>query len=262
MHKDALIKSSFPRKRESTLLIRLGSRFASSRYATCLLTPLRGNDKNRLVQRSHKSTWQRFLLAALALLAVACGEKAGETALPAGSTVLALGDSLTAGAGVSAEEAWPALLASRTGWDIINGGINGNTSSDALKRLPGLLDQHDPALVLVTLGGNDMLRHLPEEETVANLEQIIGLVRQHGAKPVLLATPKPSLAGAVFQNLSPPDFYRQVADAQHVPLIEDAVAEVLSDPKMKGDPLHPNAEGHVLLSGKLFDALQSIGYAR
>lgn len=202
-----------------------------------------------------------LLLASIALLA-ACSGKPKEEALPAESPVLALGDSLTAGAGVSAEQAWPALLQQKTGWAVINGGISGNTSADALERLPDLLEQHAPQLVLVALGGNDMLRHLPEQQTVANLEQILALVKAHGAKAVLLATPEPNVMGAAFHNLSPPDFYREVATAQQVPLIEDAIADVLSDPRLKGDPLHPNAEGHKLLAEKIYQELQAIGYAR
>jgi len=61
--------------------------------------------------------------------------------------------------------------------------------------------------------------------------------------------------------LSAADFYRKVADAQKVPLIKNAIAEVISDPQLKGDPLHPNAVGHALLSEKIFEELKSIGYA-
>ncbi len=211
---------------------------------------------------SRSRSWLRALAlgAAIAILA-ACG-KSRQEAIPPGSPVLALGDSLTAGAGVSPQEAWPSLLASRTGWMVVNGGVSGDTSEGALQRLPALLDEHQPVLVLVTLGGNDMLRHVPTQETVSNLKQILVLCRARGAKVVLLATPQPNVAGAVFRHLSAPDFYRQVADAEHVPLIEDAVAEVLSDPQMKGDPLHPKAAGHVLLAEKIFKALQGIGYVR
>jgi len=202
------------------------------------------------------------LLFAAAVLLVACGGRSKEAALPAGSVVLALGDSLTAGAGVSTQQAWPALLEKKTGWKIINGGVNGNTSTQGLKRLPDLLEQDHPALVLVTLGGNDMLRRIPEKETVSNLDKILTLVRAHGAKAVLLATPEPSLMSAVFQNLSAPPFYKQVAEQQQVPLIDDAIAEVLSDPQLKGDQIHPNAEGHALLAEKIYRELQAIGYAR
>ena len=203
----------------------------------------------------------RGLLAlAVLLLAAACGQPK-EAPLPPGSRVLALGDSLTAGLGVTPGEAWPALLAARTGWRVVNGGISGDTSGGARERLPALLEENTPALVLVTLGGNDMLRRLPKEETVANLAQILAMAKARGARVVLLATPKPSVAGAFFQNLSAADFYRQVAKDQKVALIEDAFPDVLSDPQLKGDPLHPNAAGHALLSKKIFEALRKIGYA-
>ena len=204
----------------------------------------------------------RHILALLAatILLVGCGNKVKEIPLPAGSKVLALGDSLTAGVGVTAAEAWPELLARKTGWVINNGGISGNTSSDALQRLPALLEEHKPVLIFVTLGGNDMLRHIPQQETITNLEKMIALARVHGAKPILLATPRPSLAGAVFQNLSAAEFYRDVAKEQQVPLIEDAIADVLSDPQLKVDQLHPNAAGHARLTEMIFKELKKIGY--
>ena len=213
-------------------------------------------------RRINNGIFRRIALLVVAIVfAVACGSKTKEDAIPQGSRVLALGDSLTEGAGVNPGEAWPNLLANRTGWVVINGGVSGDTSNGALHRLHGLLQEHNPVLVLVALGGNDMLRHIPQEETIANLEQIVAMIKAHGAKPVLLATPKPSVAGAVFQHLSAAEFYRRIADEQHVPLIEDAIAEVLSDPQMKGDPLHPNIAGHAKLSQKIFDVLKSIGYA-
>jgi len=201
-----------------------------------------------------------LLIAFLALLA-ACGKEERETAIPPGSRVLALGDSLTEGLGVKREEAWPALLADKTGWDVSNGGVSGDTSEAALKRLPHLLEQHEPVLVLVTLGGNDMLRRVPPQEIIANLEKILVLIKARGAKPVLLSIPQPSLAGAVFQNLSAPGFYRELAAAQQVPLIEDAVPDVLSDPQLKSDQVHPNAAGHALLAETIFGELVAIGYA-
>lgn len=202
----------------------------------------------------------RWLLLCLALLAAGCSEPPQEAALPPGTVVLALGDSLTAGAGVSPEQAWPALLAQRTGWQVVNGGVSGDTSAQGLQRLPALLEEHAPVLVLVTLGGNDMLRRLPQAETEENLARIIVKCKAEGARVVLVATPQPSLAGAVLRNLSAPDFYREIAAAHDVPLIEDAIAEVLSDPLLKGDQIHPNAEGHAVLAGKISVALQGLGY--
>jgi len=219
------------------------------------------NNRQGMTGPRNGSLRQFVLLTAAIVLIAACSSKTKEQALPAGSRVLALGDSLTQGAGVTPEEAWPDLLARKTGWVVVNGGANGDTSEAALRRLPNLLEQHNPVLVLVTLGGNDMLRHIPQQQTIANLEQMLTLIKAHGAKPVLLATPNPSLMGAVFQHLTAPDFYRKVAEAQHIPLIEDAIADVISDPQLKGDPLHPNAAGHARLSEAILKELKSIGYA-
>lgn len=207
------------------------------------------------------SPWRAPLLILCAALLAACAaEKAAP--LPPGTVVLALGDSLTAGYGLAPEQAWPALLADRTGWKVVNGGISGDKTGDALARLPALMEEHAPRLVLVTLGGNDMLRKLPEAQTRADLARILERVRGGQAQAVLLATPRPSVAGALFQNLSPPPFYAEIAEENRVPLIEEAVSAVLSDPDLKLDQLHPNAEGHKALAGKAFDALRKLGYVR
>ncbi len=204
----------------------------------------------------------RTLVAVVATVILGACSHPTEQALPRGTRVLALGDSLTAGYGVNPTEAWPVLLASRTGWEIVNAGVSGDTSAGGLQRLPALLEEYSPALVFVSLGGNDMLRRVPQPETVANLNRILDLIHAHGAKTVLLATPKPSITGAVFNSLSAADFYQLIAESHKVPLIEDALPDVLSDPKLKVDALHPNAAGHLLLTEKLFKSLKSIGYVR
>lgn len=203
-----------------------------------------------------------FVALLVLLLAVACGGSKKEVALPAGTRVLALGDSLTAPHGIKPDEDWPTLLGQKTGWVVTNAGISGDTSAGALARLPALLDEHQPQLVLVSLGGNDMLRKLPQEQTVANLGRMLDLARASGARAVLLATPKPSIAGAVFNSLSPADFYAEVAKDKKVPLIKDALPEVLSNTALKGDQLHPNAAGHALLGDKIHEDLKKIGFAR
>jgi len=204
---------------------------------------------------------RRLLITALLLALAACGGKPKEAPLPAGSKVLALGDSLTAPHGIQPGEDWPTRLGRQTGWQVINGGVSGNTSAQALERLPNLLDEHEPRLVLVTLGGNDMLRKLPQDQTVANLGRMLDMARNKGAKVVLLATPKPSIAGAVLNNLSPPDYYAEIAKERKVPLIADAISEVLSDTNLKGDQIHPNAAGHARLGELIHAELKKIGFA-
>jgi acyl-CoA hydrolase len=198
------------------------------------------------------------ILAALLLLA-ACGSPR-EALLPPGSAVLIIGDSITAGFGVDSAQAWPAQLEERTGWHVVAAGVSGDVTAGGRDRLPALLDEAMPALVIVELGGNDMLRHAPESQIVANLEAMIRAARDRGAKVVLMAVPQPSALGAL-TGLSAADLYRDVARRDKVPLIERALPDVLSDAKLKLDPLHPNVEGHRVLAERAQQELARIGFA-
>lgn len=197
-------------------------------------------------------------LSGLLLLAVACARPAGDP-LPPGSVVLVLGDSISAGYRLPPEDAWPARLAERTGWVVVNGGVSGDTTGQARARLSGLIEAHQPVMVIVALGGNDMLRRLPAHEASANLEAIVAEVRDAGARPVLMAIPQPSITGAVFQSLSDAPLYEALARQLDVPLLADVVSDVLSDPALKLDQLHPNAEGSRVLAEKAVTALQRLG---
>ena len=137
---------------------------------------------------------RRALMASLGALAlvplVGCGRKTPRAqSLPPDATVLALGDSLTSGVGASADTAYPAVLARLTGWKVVNGGISGDTSGDALARLPGLLQKHKPALVIVSIGGNDFLRRQSATATRSNIRQICTDAQASGAQVLLVAVP-------------------------------------------------------------------------
>jgi acyl-CoA hydrolase len=188
----------------------------------------------------------------------ACGASR-EKALPPGSVVLIIGDSITAGYGVDAKEAWPAALAQRTSWHVVAAGISGDRTAGGLERLPALLDEHVPALVIIELGGNDLLRHLPETEIGANLTTMIDNVRTRGARVVLMAAPQPTAVGAL-TGLSAASLYRDVAQRTKVPLIDKALPAVLSDARLKLDALHPTAEGHRVLADRALDELIAIGF--
>lgn len=166
------------------------------------------------------------------------------TALPAGATVLALGDSITHGTGAPPGAAYPALLAAATGWNVINAGVPGDTSAQGLQRLATLLDEHRPALVLLSLGGNDFLRRQDEAQTRANLVGAIDRARASDAQVVLIAVPRPTLAGAWLGVLEDHPLYASVAEQTGVPLHARGWARVLADEALKADPIHPNAAGY------------------
>lgn len=191
-------------------------------------------------------------------LAIGCGERR-ESPVARGSVVLAVGDSIAAGHGVMPEEAWPALLARRSGWQVVNAGISGDTSYGARQRLSALIAEHEPHLLIVEIGGNDMLRRAAEDEIVANLSAIIELAQRQQVRVALLAIPRPSALGAATGRLRPAGFYARLASERRVILVEDAISDVLSDARLRLDPLHPNRDGHAALADKLDKSFRAMG---
>ncbi|MCS6970221.1 MAG: arylesterase [Planctomycetota bacterium] len=174
-------------------------------------------------------------------------------ALPAwltAATVVFLGDSLTAGYGVSEEEAYPALVARalaadpRTaGWRVVNAGASGDTSAGAARRLAWVLRAR-PQAVVVAIGGNDALRGLPVGELEANLRAMIARIREAGARPLLIGMRAPLNLGpdyaAAFAAV-----YQRVAAELEVPLLPFLLEGIALDPRYnQADLIHPNAEGH------------------
>ena len=207
-------------------------------------------------------TRRRFvqISALLAAALTACSKTAPHAALPEGSTILALGDSLTAGYGADAAAAYPAVLAGFTGWQVINGGVSGNTSAQALARLPALM-RRQPQLVLVSIGGNDFLRKVPEADTRSNIRQIVQQIKAAGVPAVLVAVPY-FTTGALFGRLSEHPMYEELAAELNVPLFKGAWAEVLGDKKLKSDQIHANAQGYRVFAEKMWAFLKQQGFAR
>lgn len=197
------------------------------------------------------------VLAAASL--AACGESPRHDPLPAGTTVLAFGDSVTHGTGAERGEDWPARLAARTGWNVVNAGVPGDTADAARSRLAAALEAHAPELVIVGLGGNDFLQRAPAPRVKEHLREILADVRAHGAVSVLLAVPKLSLVRAAFGSLSDAPLYAELSREQGVVLVDDVLSDTLSDPALRADPIHPNAQGYRALAEGIAEALADAG---
>jgi lysophospholipase L1-like esterase len=191
----------------------------------------------------------------LALLLAACGGPALEP-LPPDATVLALGDSLTWGTGAARAESYPAVLAELTGLEVINAGVPGEISSRGRERLPGLLAEHQPELVILVHGGNDTLRKLPPATTRANLLAMVERSRAAGARVVMLGVPGRNLL------LSAPAFYEEVAAEAGVPIDTGVLPRLLRDSAMKSDPIHFNAAGYRRLAEAVRELLRDSGALR
>lgn len=196
----------------------------------------------------------RFFFAVCVALVLAACERA-PTLAPLGpnDVIVAFGDSLTHGTGASAETAYPAVLASLTRHTVINAGVPGETTQSGLQRLPEVLAEYQPRLVLLCLGGNDMLRQAPAATTETNLRALIHAIRASGAQVVLVAVPEPKLFGGI------PDFYSRIADDLQLPLEKDVFNDVLKDNRLKSDPIHANAAGYRLVAERLAAFLNEAG---
>jgi len=154
------------------------------------------------------------------------------------SVILAFGDSLTFGTGAEPNESYPSLLSERMGCRVINAGVSGELSAEGLLRLPELLDQYKPNLVILCHGGNDFLAHQDEALIQANLDGMIKLAKERGADVILIGVPKPSLI------LRSPDLYQDLAGRYSIPCDSKIIPKILSSPSLKSDYVHPNAAGY------------------
>lgn len=172
------------------------------------------------------------------LLLAGCGKPAAIRPLTADSTVLAFGDSLTFGTGARPEESYPAVLAGLLGCTVVNAGVPGEVTAEGLARLPAILDETRPALVILCHGGNDFLRRQGREAIKANLRRMIALVQGRGIDLVLLGVPEPG----ILVSTSP--LYGELAEEFKVPYDEGLVRDILTDRALKSDHVHPNAAGY------------------
>ena len=222
----------------------------------------------------------RVLLPAVAAAFAACGEaevaeplpEARRTVVPAPPsaaedprpTLIAFGDSLTAGYGLDLAEAWPARLqelldAEGLEFRVVNAGVSGETTSGGLRRLPWVLDRNPAAVVVViALGGNDGLRGVPVDVMTDNIHGMIEEAEGRGLRVLLAGVPTPPELGRDYEE----DFaavFREAADAAGAPLLPSLLAGVAGVADLnQRDGIHPNAAGARLLADNAFAALRPL----
>jgi acyl-CoA thioesterase I len=197
---------------------------------------------------------QLLLAGALSAAGLAGGcsraAKPPRAALPKDATLLCLGDSLTFGYGAASGTSYPSVLEQLTGYVTRNAGINGDTSEGALARLPSLLQDYTPGMLLLSIGGNDFLRGVPLARTREALKQLV-LTSVANTQVVLVAEPRPDIVALASGSLKDHEVYADVATETGVPLFAGAWSYVLSRPELRSDQIHANAEGYREFAEKL-----------
>ncbi|MFA5082190.1 MAG: arylesterase [Hydrogenophilaceae bacterium] len=170
----------------------------------------------------------------------------------AAPVVLVYGDSLSAALGIPREAGWVALLEQRLAkrqpdWQVVNASVSGETTAGGRARLPAVLDQHRPAIVILELGANDGLRGLPLKQAAANLAAMVAQAKRRGGRVLLVGMRLPPNYGSSytreFQSLYPA--LAKQAKLALVPFLFDGMA---TRPELfQADGLHPIAEAQAIL---------------
>ena len=198
---------------------------------------------------------KKLFLAVLVLLICACNQHPKTLSkLPIDAVILAFGDSLTYGTGVSAKNDYPSVLAELTHREVINEGVPGEISGDGLKRLPALLDEYKPQLLILIHGGNDILKKIPEHDTASNLDSMIAEAKNRKIEVVMLGVPKPGL-----WFMKSTEVYQAIAKRNEVFIDLDTLPAILGDNDLKSDLIHPNDEGYRQMATNIFNLLKNAG---
>ena len=177
------------------------------------------------------------------------------------TTLLVLGDSISAAYGMSLEEGWVAMLERRLAErsppvSVVNASISAETTAGALRRLPRLLEAHKPAVVLIELGGNDGLRGFPLPRLRENLASLATTAAESGANVVLVPMEIPPNYGARYTAGFRETFHAVATETGSLlaPFILDGVATVPE--MMQADGIHPTREAQPLLLQTLLPAIE------
>jgi lysophospholipase L1-like esterase len=200
------------------------------------------------------------LRAFIATLAIAtclggCGREKVPKLSPVGpdDVIVAFGDSLTYGTGASEAESYPIVLGDLIKRKVVRAGVPGEVTSGGLARLESVIDEHQPKLMIVCLGGNDMLGRTADGPIVENLREIIKTIRGRGISVMLIGVPRPAL----ITQAAP--FYAELAREFDIPYEGTIVTDVLYQRDLKSDPIHPNARGYRKMAEAIAKLLKKAG---
>ena len=193
----------------------------------------------------------KFRLLSIVPLIILCGCAKPEirNLNAKGENIVCFGDSITFGYGVNPGKDYPAVLGKLVKLPVINSGVDGNTSSEALARLENDVLDKDPRLVIVEFGGNDFLTKVPKEDTLKNLAMIIERIQQKGAMVALVDIS----AGFFFQEYR--QVFKKLAAEKKAIFIPVLLNGIITNPAMKSDFFHPNARGYQIIAKRIYQAI-------
>jgi len=163
-----------------------------------------------------------------------------------GKNIICFGDSITFGYGANPGEDFPSALAKMVNIPIINAGIDGDTSVEALQRLGSDVLDREPLLVIIEFGGNDFLRKIPKEVTLNNVKAMVEKIQ---AKQAMVAIA--DISAGLFLKEYRKAFYN-LAQEKGAIFIPGILSGIITNPRMKSDFIHPNADGYKMIAQRIY----------
>lgn len=167
------------------------------------------------------------------------------------ATIVAFGDSLTAGYGSTKDNDYVTVLSKTIAHPIVNLGIPGDTTENALLRVNQVIDRK-PELVIVFLGGNDLLRRVPVDTTFNNLDKILQAITDSGAKIVLVGVPG-SVIGDKYEKR-----FEALAKKYNAIYVPQFMSRLIARREYMHDAIHPNDEGYKIVAEKIYEKIKEI----
>lgn len=164
--------------------------------------------------------------------------------------IVFFGDSLVYGVGAEKGNDMPAILAEALERPVLNSGTPGDTTTDGLEKLDDKVLRHSPELVLILLGGNDVLQKISEEETFANLGLMIDRIQATGAQVILIGV----RGGLLYDSYG--DNYAKLAREKGIVHVDDILDDIFTDPSLKADQVHPNDAGYQKMAERLLPVIR------
>ena len=174
----------------------------------------------------------------LALFIQGCGERQQLSRVSTEATILAFGDSLTAGVGADKQHSYPSVLARLSGRKVVNAGISGEVTEQGLARLADVIAKTSPDLMILLEGGNDILRNHNLQQTKQNLTAMIAMAKEKGVQLVLIGVPQKQL----FSDVAP--FYKELAEEHKLVFDGELISGLLRKRSYKSDMVHFNKSGY------------------
>lgn len=201
---------------------------------------------------------QKYILLALGVIVLVTVvffvfRKDPESKKPtSGKNIIAFGDSLVFGVGADKYKDFVSLLSVKANVPIINAGKSGDTTATALGRLKQDVLDKDPKVVIIILGGNDILRRVPKQETLKNIRNIVTQIQSTGAAVILGGID----SGYIIGNLSAD--YEDVAKELKTSFVPDILGGIISKKDLMYDTIHPNSKGYEIMSEKFKHPLEEL----